>query len=56
MDKAIDELTPEQIETGLREKIFTGDEAREGVIKRIKQIEAEVKALKSLLKQPKKGG
>ncbi|MCC6325704.1 MAG: hypothetical protein DCC43_14585 [Candidatus Brocadia sp.] len=55
-DKTIGELTPEQIEMGLKKKIFTGDEVREGVTKRIKQLEAEVKALKTIVKQSMKGG
>ncbi len=51
-DKTIDELTPEQIEMGLKEKIFTKEE----VSKRIEKLEAEVKALKSVVKQNAKGG
>lgn len=51
-DKTIDELTPEQIERGLKEKIFTKEE----VTKRIKKLEAEVKAIESVVKQHAKGG
>lgn len=51
-DQTIDELTPEQIELGLKEKIFTIKE----VSKRIKQLEAEVKALELVVKQNAKGG
>lgn len=51
-DKTIDDLTPEQIETGLKENIFT----KEDVSKRIEKLEAEVKALKSVVKQNAKGG
>lgn len=51
-DKTIDELTPEQIETGLKDKIFTTEE----VSKRIERLESEVKALKSVVKQNAKGG
>lgn len=55
-DKTIDELTPEQIKEGLKGKIFTEGEIKEGVTKRIKRLEAEVKALKSIVKNPVKGG
>ncbi len=51
-DKTIDELTPEQIEMGLKENIFTKEE----VSKRIEKLEAEVKTLKSVVKQSAKGG
>ena len=52
-DKTIDETTPEQIEMGLKEKVFTKEE----VSKRIEKSEAEIKAIKSILKQTNaKGG
>jgi excisionase family DNA binding protein len=51
-DKTISELTPEQIEWGLKEKIINTEE----VSKRIKQLEVEAKSLKTLFKQNAKGG
>lgn len=51
-DKTINELTPEQIEWGLKEKIFKTEE----VFKRIKQLEVEAKCLKTIVKQNAKGG
>lgn len=51
-DKTIDEATPEQIAEGLKEKVFTTEE----VSKRVERLEAEVKALKSVIKQNAKGG
>lgn len=51
-DKTIDEATLEQIELGLKEKVFIKEE----VSKRIKQLESELKAIKSVVKQNAKGG
>ena len=51
-DKTINELTPEQIEWGLKEKILNTEE----VSKWIKQLEVEAKSLKTIVKQNAKGG
>lgn len=51
-DKPVEELTPDQIALGLKEKVISNEE----VTDLISRMEADLKALKSIVKKPLKGG
>lgn len=55
-DKPVDQLTPSQIELGLKHDLFSFDEIKAALTARIADLGAETAALKSIVKQSTKGG
>lgn len=55
-DKPVSQLTPLQIEHGLKNDLFTFDEIKANLSSRIADIEAEATALKAIVKHSAKGG